>query len=168
MKFTVSSTDLLSHLQAISREINSKNSPSILENFSLQLRTNLENFLHEKKIVYTIKKDEFVYKGYGSLYRALENSIEENKMSFFQCSLFNNNENLENRFRENLAEYKSFAQGYQTPNSHFQRPKLKWIFWLFAFLGLCYFMSPFKEVNNSIEFSNFNFCLVQINNIQKE
>ncbi|MDD4992186.1 MAG: DNA polymerase III subunit beta [Paludibacter sp.] len=37
MKFIVSSTDLLSHLQAISRVINSKNSLPILDNFLLQL-----------------------------------------------------------------------------------------------------------------------------------
>lgn len=37
MKFIVSSTDLLSHLQAISRVINSKNSLPILDNFLLNL-----------------------------------------------------------------------------------------------------------------------------------
>ncbi|MFV0390688.1 MAG: DNA polymerase III subunit beta [Paludibacteraceae bacterium] len=37
MKFTVSSTELLSHLQAISRVINSKNSMQILDNFLLNL-----------------------------------------------------------------------------------------------------------------------------------
>jgi DNA polymerase-3 subunit beta len=37
MKFIVSSTELLSHLQAISRVINSKNSLPILDNFLLQL-----------------------------------------------------------------------------------------------------------------------------------
>lgn len=37
MKFIVSSTDLLSHLQAISRVINSKNSLPILDNFLLHL-----------------------------------------------------------------------------------------------------------------------------------
>ena len=37
MKFIVSSTDLLSHLQAISRVINNKNSLPILDNFLLQL-----------------------------------------------------------------------------------------------------------------------------------
>ena len=37
MKFIVSSTDLLSHLQAISRVINSKNSLPILDNFLFQL-----------------------------------------------------------------------------------------------------------------------------------
>ncbi len=37
MKFTVSSTELLSHLQAISRVINSKNSLQILDNFLLSL-----------------------------------------------------------------------------------------------------------------------------------
>ena len=40
MKFIVSSTDLLSHLQAISRVINSKNSLPILDNFLLQLEGN--------------------------------------------------------------------------------------------------------------------------------
>lgn len=38
MKFTVSSTDLLSHLQAISRVINSKNSLPILDNFLFDLK----------------------------------------------------------------------------------------------------------------------------------
>lgn len=38
MKFSVSSTDLLSHLQAISRVINSKNSLPILDNFLLDLK----------------------------------------------------------------------------------------------------------------------------------
>jgi DNA polymerase III subunit beta len=38
MKFSVSSTDLLSHLQAISRVINSKNSLPILDNFLLHLQ----------------------------------------------------------------------------------------------------------------------------------
>src|ERR1035437_1101290 len=37
MKFIVSSTELLSHLQAISRVINNKNSLPILDNFLLQL-----------------------------------------------------------------------------------------------------------------------------------
>lgn len=37
MKFIVSSTDLLSHLQAISRVINNKNSLPILDNFLIQL-----------------------------------------------------------------------------------------------------------------------------------
>lgn len=41
MKFIVSSTDLLSHLQAISRVINSKNSLPILDNFLLQLEGNM-------------------------------------------------------------------------------------------------------------------------------
>ena len=40
MKFIVSSTDLLSHLQAISRVINSKNSLPILDNFLLHLEGN--------------------------------------------------------------------------------------------------------------------------------
>ena len=40
MKFTVSSTELLSHLQAISRVINSKNSLQILDNFLLSLQGN--------------------------------------------------------------------------------------------------------------------------------
>lgn len=40
MKFIVSSTDLLSHLQAISRVINCKNSLPILDNFLLQLEGN--------------------------------------------------------------------------------------------------------------------------------
>jgi len=40
MKFSVSSTDLLSHLQAISRVINSKNSLPILDNFLLHLEGN--------------------------------------------------------------------------------------------------------------------------------
>jgi len=40
MKFIVSSIDLLSHLQAISRVINSKNSLPILDNFLLQLEGN--------------------------------------------------------------------------------------------------------------------------------
>lgn len=40
MKFVVSSTDLLSHLQAISRVINSKNSLPILDNFLLHLEGN--------------------------------------------------------------------------------------------------------------------------------
>ncbi|MDD3321656.1 MAG: DNA polymerase III subunit beta [Paludibacter sp.] len=40
MKFIVSSTDLLSHLQAISRVINNKNSLPILDNFLLQLEGN--------------------------------------------------------------------------------------------------------------------------------
>lgn len=40
MKFTVSSTELLSHLQAISRVINSKNSLQILDNFLLSLEGN--------------------------------------------------------------------------------------------------------------------------------
>lgn len=40
MKFVVSSTDLLSHLQAISRVINSKNSLPILDNFLLQIEGN--------------------------------------------------------------------------------------------------------------------------------
>jgi len=40
MKFIVSSTELLSHLQAISRVINSKNSLQILDNFLLQLDGN--------------------------------------------------------------------------------------------------------------------------------
>ncbi len=40
MKFTVSSTELLSHLQAISRVINSKNSLQILDNFLLSLQDN--------------------------------------------------------------------------------------------------------------------------------
>lgn len=41
MKFTVSSTELLSHLQAISRVINSKNSLQILDNFLLNLEGNV-------------------------------------------------------------------------------------------------------------------------------
>lgn len=41
MKFIVSSTDLLSHLQAISRVINSKNSLPILDNFLFQLEGNI-------------------------------------------------------------------------------------------------------------------------------
>lgn len=41
MKFIVSSTDLLSHLQAISRVINNKNSLPILDNFLLQLEGNV-------------------------------------------------------------------------------------------------------------------------------
>jgi DNA polymerase-3 subunit beta len=40
MKFTVSSAELLSHLQAISRVINSKNSLQILDNFLLSLEGN--------------------------------------------------------------------------------------------------------------------------------
>ena len=40
MKFTVSSTELLSHLQAISRVINSKNSLQILDNFLLSIQEN--------------------------------------------------------------------------------------------------------------------------------
>ena len=40
MKFVVSSTELLSHLQAISRVINSKNSLQILDNFLLSLEGN--------------------------------------------------------------------------------------------------------------------------------
>ena len=40
MKFVVSSTVLLSHLQAISRVINSKNSLPILDNFLLQIQGN--------------------------------------------------------------------------------------------------------------------------------
>lgn len=40
MKFTVSSTELLSHLQAISRVINSKNSLQILDNFLFNLEGN--------------------------------------------------------------------------------------------------------------------------------
>jgi len=40
MKFIVSSTELLSHLQAISRVINSKNSLQILDNFLLSLEGN--------------------------------------------------------------------------------------------------------------------------------
>src|SRR5665647_85763 len=40
MKFIVSSTDLLSHLSAISRVINSKNSLPILDNFLLSLEGN--------------------------------------------------------------------------------------------------------------------------------
>lgn len=40
MKFIVSSTELLSHLQAISRVINSKNSLPILDNFLLQIEGN--------------------------------------------------------------------------------------------------------------------------------
>ncbi len=40
MKFTVSSTELLSHLQAISRVINSKNSLQILDNFLFSLEGN--------------------------------------------------------------------------------------------------------------------------------
>lgn len=40
MKFIVSSTDLLSHLQAISRVINNKNSLPILDNFLFQLEGN--------------------------------------------------------------------------------------------------------------------------------
>ncbi|OIP85326.1 MAG: DNA polymerase III subunit beta [Porphyromonadaceae bacterium CG2_30_38_12] len=40
MKFVVSSTELLSHLQAISRVINSKNSLPILDNFLLDLQGN--------------------------------------------------------------------------------------------------------------------------------
>lgn len=40
MKFSVSSTELLSHLQAISRVINSKNSLAILDNFLFQLEGN--------------------------------------------------------------------------------------------------------------------------------
>ena len=38
MKFIVSSTALLSHLQIISRVINSKNSMAILENFLFELK----------------------------------------------------------------------------------------------------------------------------------
>lgn len=41
MKFTASSTELLSHLQAISRVINSKNSMQILDNFLLSLKGNV-------------------------------------------------------------------------------------------------------------------------------
>jgi len=41
MKFIVSSADLLSHLQAISRVINSKNSLPILDNFLLELNGNV-------------------------------------------------------------------------------------------------------------------------------
>ena len=41
MKFVVSSTELLSHLQAISRVINSKNSLQILDNFLLSLEGNV-------------------------------------------------------------------------------------------------------------------------------
>jgi len=41
MKFVVSSTELLSHLQAISRVINSKNSLPILDNFLLHLQGNV-------------------------------------------------------------------------------------------------------------------------------
>ncbi|MCL1867673.1 MAG: DNA polymerase III subunit beta [Paludibacter sp.] len=40
MKFTVSSTDLLNHLQAISRVINTKNTLPILDNFLLELNGN--------------------------------------------------------------------------------------------------------------------------------
>ncbi len=40
MKFTVSSTELLSHLQAISRVINTKNTLQILDNFLLKLEGN--------------------------------------------------------------------------------------------------------------------------------
>ena len=40
MKFIVSSTLLLSHLQTISRVINSKNSMAILDNFLLRSRRN--------------------------------------------------------------------------------------------------------------------------------
>ncbi len=40
MKFTVSSTELLSHLQGISRVINSKNTLQILDNFLLDLQGN--------------------------------------------------------------------------------------------------------------------------------
>ena len=40
MKFIVSSTALLSHLQAISRVINSKNTMPILDNFLFNLRGN--------------------------------------------------------------------------------------------------------------------------------
>ena len=40
MKFIVSSTALLSHLQIISRVINSKNSMAILENFLFELKGN--------------------------------------------------------------------------------------------------------------------------------
>ena len=40
MKFIVSSTALLSHLQAISRVINSKNSMAILDNFLFRLEGN--------------------------------------------------------------------------------------------------------------------------------
>jgi DNA polymerase-3 subunit beta len=44
MKFVVSSTVLLSHLQAISRVINSKNSLPILDNFLLNLEEkNVDN-----------------------------------------------------------------------------------------------------------------------------
>ena len=40
MKFIVSSTVLLSHLQIISRVINSKNSMAILDNFLFELKGN--------------------------------------------------------------------------------------------------------------------------------
>ncbi|MEA1875655.1 MAG: DNA polymerase III subunit beta, partial [Bacteroidota bacterium] len=40
MKFVASSTDLLSHLQAISRVISTKNTLPILDNFLFELRGN--------------------------------------------------------------------------------------------------------------------------------
>ncbi|HYX07094.1 MAG TPA: DNA polymerase III subunit beta, partial [Bacteroidales bacterium] len=40
MKFVVSSTELLSHLQAISRVINNKNTLPILDNFLFKLEDN--------------------------------------------------------------------------------------------------------------------------------
>ncbi len=43
MKFVVSSTELLSHLQAISKVINSKNNLPILDNFLLYLKGNTLN-----------------------------------------------------------------------------------------------------------------------------
>jgi hypothetical protein len=73
MKFSVSSTDLLSHLQVISRVINSKNSLPILDNF-LQKVDN--------------KEREVVYKGHGTFDSVLESSIEKKKNVFFQSSLF--------------------------------------------------------------------------------
>ena len=41
MKFIISSTDLLSHLQAISRVISTKNTLPILDNFLFQLNNSV-------------------------------------------------------------------------------------------------------------------------------
>lgn len=54
MKFVVSSTELLSHLQAISRVINSKNSLPILDNFLLNIKGNTLNI--SDKYVYNFNE----------------------------------------------------------------------------------------------------------------
>lgn len=79
MKFIVSSTDLLSHLQAISRVINTKNNLSILDNFLLHLEGNTLSISGRNEFHFNEK-----YSDYNFLLKILVSNNKELRISKYE------------------------------------------------------------------------------------